>query len=118
MAAGISDHVWTLREIAELIDLGLERLAVPTYQGGSDLRMAYIQVGATFCEEVTRDEGTQSLSVSRFVTTATLGLIGGPGKDARPLPVPWPLVVTIWELRSVGPHRLRDWFPKIPRGED
>ena len=74
----------------------------------------YIQV-ATFCEDVTRDKNTQNLTVSRFVTSATLGLIDGP-KKMPPLPLP-PLflVVTIWGGGITGVHRLRI-VPEDPQG--
>jgi hypothetical protein len=74
----------------------------------------YIQV-ATFCEEVTRDQNTQSLTVSRFVTAATLGMINGP-RTMPPLPIPYPLVVTMWGGGITGSHRVRI-VPEDPHGD-
>jgi hypothetical protein len=74
----------------------------------------YIQV-ATFCEDVTRDEVTKNLTVSRFVTGANLGMIGGP-KKMPPLSIaPFPLVVTMWAGELVGSYRLRI-VPEDPQG--
>jgi hypothetical protein len=74
----------------------------------------YIQV-ATVCRDVSREQGTNSLTVTGFTTLAHIDLKGLP-QDIQEPPIQLTLIATLWAGDEVGQHRV-EIVPVAPNGQ-